>query len=131
MGYNQEYENSLHYSPRFNQYANDIASDLVARYSLNGLDILDIGCGKGEFLNLVCELGNNHGTGFDPSYNQGNYSNLTETTEQGIEIIQDKYSEKYYNIQADFIICRHVLEHVGDPSEFLILLRRALKNKKE
>lgn len=50
MDYNQEYENSLHYSPKFIQYANDIASDLVARYSLNGVDILDIGCGTGEFL---------------------------------------------------------------------------------
>jgi SAM-dependent methyltransferase len=131
MDYNQEYENSLHYSPKFIQYANDIASDLVARYSLNGVDILDIGCGTGEFLNLICELGKNHGTGFDPSYNQGNYKKLSETTEQGIEIIRDKYSEKYYNIKADFIICRHVLEHVDDPSALLLLIRRALKNKKE
>ncbi|MFC2053425.1 class I SAM-dependent methyltransferase [Chloroflexota bacterium] len=131
MDYNQEYENSLHYSPKFNQYANDIASDLVARYSLNGVDIIDIGCGKGEFLNLVCKLGNNHGTGFDPSYNQGNFNKLTETTEQAMEIIRDKYSEKYCNIKADFIICRHVLEHVDDPSALLLLIRRALKNKKE
>ena len=30
--------------------------------------ILEIGCGKGEFLVLMCELGDNRGIGIDPSY---------------------------------------------------------------
>ena len=35
---------------------------------LRGKDIIEIGCGKGEFLLLLCEMGNNRGTGFDPGF---------------------------------------------------------------
>ncbi|MCA9990344.1 MAG: hypothetical protein KDE29_05015, partial [Anaerolineales bacterium] len=71
MAYDQAYENSLHFSDRFQQYATALASDLVARYGLQGKDIVEIGSGQGDFLQLLCELGQNRGVGFDPSYDPG------------------------------------------------------------
>jgi hypothetical protein len=41
---------------------------LIERYDLYGKDIIEIGCGQGEFLTLLCELGGNRGVGFDPAY---------------------------------------------------------------
>ena len=41
------------------------------RYDLREKDILEIGCGKGEFLTLLADLGNNRCIGFDPGYHEG------------------------------------------------------------
>jgi len=54
MEYTQEYENSLHFSPRFQEYATDLANGLVAKYDLRGKDIVEIGAGKGDFLIMLC-----------------------------------------------------------------------------
>jgi SAM-dependent methyltransferase len=126
MEYTQDYENSLHFSPRFQSYAEWLAARLVDRYDLRDRDIIEIGCGKGDFLTLLCELGGNRGVGFDPSYvpEQG----VGEAAER-ITFIQDFYSERYASCKADFICCRHVLEHVQFPRDFLIAVRRAIGNR--
>jgi SAM-dependent methyltransferase len=129
MDYHQEYENSLHFSAEFNQYADVIASDLVERFGLRGADVLDIGCGDGEFLKLVCKLGENRGVGLDPSYKPG-FGKSSPTQELGdIYIIGDAYSDQYNHVKADFIVCRHVLEHLENPAELLFRISSALKNK--
>jgi SAM-dependent methyltransferase len=126
MEYTQDYENSLHFSPRFQSYAEWLAARLVDRYDLRDRDIIEIGCGKGDFLKLICELGGNRGVGFDPSY--------VPEREAGeavgrITFIRDFYSERYASYRADFICCRHVLEHVQFPRDFLITVRRAIGNR--
>ncbi len=123
MDYTEGYENSLHFSPRFQQYANWLVSALVERYKLHGKKIVEIGCGNGDFLRLLCETGRNRGIGFDPSFNGGDED---EQAEQDIRIIRDFYSERYAEYEADLICCRHVLEHIGDPRDFLSQLRRAI-----
>ena len=67
LDYTQEYENSLHHSPRFQEYATSLATQLIERHNLYNKDIIEIGCGSGDFLKLLCELGGNRGVGFDPS----------------------------------------------------------------
>jgi SAM-dependent methyltransferase len=123
MAYSQRYENSLHFSPRFQEYARSLAADLIERYDLHGKDIIEIGCGKGEFLSLLCELGENRGVGFDPSYVPGEAG---AGSPPGMEVIRDFYSERYADRQADLICCRHVLEHLADPRGFLQMVRRVI-----
>jgi len=123
MAYSPRYENSLHFSPRFQEYAQSLAAHLIERYDLHGKDIIEIGCGKGEFLTLLCELGENRGVGFDPSYVPGEAGTASAA---GFEVIQDFYSERYAAHRADLICCRHVLEHVADPQGFLRMVRRAI-----
>ena len=123
MEYTQEYENSLHFSPRFQSYAEALAARLIERYDLHGKDIIEIGCGKGDFLRLLCELGGNRGVGFDPSYVP---EPDADATAERITFIRDFYSARYASYHADFICCRHVLEHVQFPRDFLTTVRRAI-----
>lgn len=123
MEYTETYENSLHYSPRFQEYASRLASALIDRYDLHGKTIIEIGCGSGDFLRILCAMGGNRGIGFDPSFNGRDAANLAE---QDIEIIPDVYSDRYVDCKADFICCRHVLEHIGQPRNFLCQPRRAI-----
>ena len=122
LAYSAEYENSLHYSSRFQEYAERLASRLVERYALRGKNIVEIGCGAGEFLALLCGKGGSRGIGFDPSYPGGR-----DTEESGrLTFIRDVYSEAYAGYVTDLLCCRHVLEHIAEPREFLLQVRRAL-----
>jgi SAM-dependent methyltransferase len=131
MDYHQDYENPLHYSTEFNQFATRVASDLVERFGLRGVSILDIGCGDGAFLKLICNLGGSRGLGFDPRNFNESGNNLLKEREGNIQIIRDEFSEKYSHIQADFVICRHVLEHLNDPSKILHRIYNALGDKRK
>jgi hypothetical protein len=126
MEYTQAYENSLHFSPRFQAYAEDLAKRLIESYSLYDKDIIELGSGQGDFLRLLCDLGGNRGLGFDPSYvpEQG----PAEDTGQ-VQFIQDYYSQAYAGYQADLICCRHVLEHIQDPLGFLRVVRGAIGHR--
>ncbi len=125
MEYSQQYENSLHFSPYFQDYANELADRLIETYDLHGKSIIEIGCGKGDFLKLLCEKGGNRGVGFDSSY-----ENVGETDiNPEITFIKDFYSERYSDYISDFICCRHVLEHIQYPYDFMTDLRRMIGNK--
>lgn len=123
LTYDQNYDNSLHFSPIFQGYAEEIAQDLVERYHLRGKKIVEIGCGNAEFLSLLCGLGNNRGLGFDPAFIAGR---ADLQAGQGITIIRDYFSEQYAHHEADFVICRHTLEHISAPRRFLRSMRAAL-----
>jgi SAM-dependent methyltransferase len=123
LAYDPRYDNSLHFSPSFQKYADGLARQLVRQYDLHGKSILEVGCGNGEFLSLICGLGGNRGIGFDPSFIPGR---ADLASGEGITIIRDYYSERYAEYKADFVICRHVLEHIATPQEFLRTMRGAL-----
>ena len=125
MEYTQQYENSLHFSALFQGYARELADRLIDAYDLHGKSIIEIGCGKGDFLKLICERGGNRGVGFDSSY-----ENVGETIspDSDITFIKDFYSERYLNYKSDFICCRQVLEHIQNPCDFLTDLRKMIGN---
>lgn len=124
LEYTQDYENSLHCSPRFQEYARSLATRLINRHDLRDRDIIEIGCGKGDFLFMLCELGHNRGVGFDSSYVSQSHHNQVQ-----VKFIQDFYSERYADYQADFICCRHVLEHVQNPEDLLNPLRKTIGDR--
>lgn len=126
LDYTTSYENSLHFSPSFQRYAEDLADRLIATYDLHGRDIIEIGSGKGEFLRLLCDRGGNRGVGFDSTY--GGESDSNDGPGQ-IRFVRDYYSESYSGEPADFICSRHVLEHLGEPAAFLAGLRRAVGDR--
>lgn len=123
MHYTQAYENSLHFSPHFQAYATELAQDLVARHALQGKDIVEIGSGKGDFLRLLCALGHNRGTGFDPSYVP------TGDEPPNIRFVPAFYSPAHTNIPADFLLSRHVLEHIATPLAFMQMVRQAIGDR--
>lgn len=126
MEYTQDYENSLHFSPRFQTYAAGLVEKLVERYDLRGKDVIDIGAGKGDFLIMLSQAGGNRGVGFDPSYVPGR-----EAEAENVTFVQDFYSERYTGYPADFIACRHVLEHIEKPRDFVASVRTAVNGRME
>jgi 2-polyprenyl-3-methyl-5-hydroxy-6-metoxy-1,4-benzoquinol methylase len=125
MEYTQEYENSLHFSPRFQEYATALAEGLIEKYDLRGKDVVEIGAGKGDFLIMLAGMGGNRGWGYDPSYEpEPGY------VAPNVTFVQDFYTEKYLDQRADLIVCRHVLEHIPDPDAFIDQVRRAVGDQK-
>lgn len=128
VNYSTTYEEQQSFSPRFNTFARELASRLIERYRLRDKDIVEVGCGKGDFLRLLCQLGPNRGVGIDPSYVPGR--NDTPAASQ-TQFIQDLYSERYAHFPSDLVCCRHTLEHIYETGEFLRTVRRAIGDRTE
>jgi SAM-dependent methyltransferase len=124
--YDPRYENSLHFSPFFQEYAERLARRLIQEYALEGKTVIEIGCGKGDFLALLCRLGGNLGVGFDPSYVNGR---VDATAGKGLSVIPDGFSAKYADLECDLLCCRHTLEHISNPLSFLTEIRRTLGHR--
>ena len=122
--YDQNYENSLHFSQRFQRYLDALITGLDERYSLRGRHVIDVGCGKGEFLTELCRKTGAIGTGFDRSYS-GSQDDWHSKSPAPTFVV-DFYSEEYADYPVDLLTCRHVLEHISDPYEFMSMIRRAI-----
>lgn len=126
QAYSSAYEETQGFSPRFRTFARDLAGRLVERHGIYGKDVLEIGCGKGEFLVLLCELGGNRGVGIDPSVAP---DRLESEAGDRITWIADYYSEKYADLTGDLVVCRHTLEHIAATGDFMRLTRRAIGDR--
>lgn len=122
MTYVAGYENSLHFSPTFQRYADELAKRLVERHGLAGKRVVEIGCGSGDFLRLLLSHGMGEGLGFDPSHARA------ETVEEGgrLRIRAVPYDERHADLDVDLVCCRHVLEHIREPLSMLSGVRRTL-----
>jgi SAM-dependent methyltransferase len=124
--YSISYEETQGFSPTFNAFAQGLAKRWVEEYRLQGKSVLEIGCGKGEFLALLVELGMSKGIGIDPAFVP---ERLNTPIASRLEFIQDFYGGKYTTIQTDVICCRHTLEHIGPTGPFLKMLRASIGSR--
>jgi SAM-dependent methyltransferase len=124
--YSTSCEETQGFSPTFTAFAQSLAKRWVEQYHLKGKSVLEIGCGKGEFLVMLVELGMGKGVGFDPAFVP---ERLNTPVASRLEFIQDFYSEKYTHLQADVICCRHTLEHIAPTRGFMSMLRRTIGNR--
>lgn len=125
--YSSRYEETQGFSPTFRAYHKELAERLVKQYGLNDKDIIEIGCGKGEFLSLICKLGGNRGIGFDPGYIQdrGDIQYM-----DNVQVIQDFYSEKYTHHKGDFVCCKMTLEHIPATADFIANVRHSVDRER-
>ena len=113
VNYDGRFENTLSFSPRYRQYAEVTADRVINRYGLKGKRIVEIGCGSGDFLRLLCGSGN-RGEGYDPSQ-----PNSRSAAGRGsFEIIGRNFAVEDA-AGANFVCCRHVLEHLPEPMDLL------------
>jgi SAM-dependent methyltransferase len=124
--YAPNYEDQQSFSPTFNKFAVELANRWIDKYDLHNKNVVEIGCSKGDFLFLLCELGNNHGIGIDPSAVPGR---VKSKAAERVTFIQDYYSEKYSEYVGDFICCRHTLEHIAPTQEFIKTVRSSLGDR--
>ena len=118
--YSERYEETQGFSDTFNAFHKALAKLLIDRYDLHGKNLIEIGCGKGEFLTMLCELGMNRGIGFDPSY-VAHRSRASKT--ERATFVTDFYSERYTDLEADFICCKMTLEHIPTVEKFVSMVR--------
>jgi hypothetical protein len=117
------YEEQQSFSPRFNAFSLELAKREIERHDLRNKTVLEIGCGKGDFLISLCELGPNTGIGVDPTYVDGRYDGPAAGR---VSFIRDFYSQKYGHLKADLVCCRHTLEHISDTEAFMRTVREAI-----
>lgn len=115
--YDASYENSLHYSPRFEAYADELARDLANRLDLRNRLVVEVGCGKGEFLRQLCRKSGAHGLGIDASYDPDIVVEGPDV--DGIRFVREPFSTLPEDSQPALMFCRHVLEHIPDPAPFV------------
>jgi SAM-dependent methyltransferase len=124
--YSSRYEETQGFSSTYNAFAHRLAEGLIDRYGLHAKKIIEIGCGKGEFLSLLCELGGNTGIGFDPAYvDERDHSKVKDR----ITFIKDFYSEKYTHHKGDFVCCKMTLEHIRNTGDFVGMVRRSVGDR--
>ena len=124
--YSQRYEETQGFSPRFLQFARTLATEWIERYDLSGKRVLEIGCGKGEFLALMAEGGIGHGIGIDPGVDP---DRVTSPAAERLTWLQRRFTADDGDLIGDAVVCRHTLEHIGPVGAFLADLRRAIGDR--
>jgi SAM-dependent methyltransferase len=124
LSYGCEYDNTQTCSHLFDSYLSNLSDYLIKEKGVRQSRIIEVGCGKGQFLKRLVgfEDAGNTGYGFDPSY-------IGPETELDGRITFKKsfYNAECANIPADMVVCRHVIEHVSDPMTLLNAIKGALK----
>jgi hypothetical protein len=120
VDYTMPYEESQAYSPRFQEFENELVDHLVSSYDLNGKEILEIGCGKASFLEKLCLRTGGPGVGIDPAFEPGRVASDVDLIG-----LKEFYDSEHIHLTGDLICSRHTLEHIQPVGEFMELVRKS------
>lgn len=125
LAYGEDYDNTQSCSAYFDAYLDGLVKDLIERQGVRNNTIVEVGCGKGQFLRKVVSFpgANNKGFGFDPSY-VGPDTDL----DGRLAFRRCYYDDPCADVAADVVVCRHVIEHVPEPMALLRSVRAALSH---
>ena len=118
LDYSGHHEESQAFSPTFTAFARELAEGWVERYGLRGEPVVEVGCGKGQFLELLVDAGVGHAHGIDPGLD---LARLPATDAVTGDVARFSPSELSRTARA--LVCRHTLEHIPDVGDFLRLLQ--------
>ncbi len=113
------YDNTQSFSPYFFSYIRNLARHLFRKYRLRDKRIVEVGCGKGQFLEMLYDMGAKRARGFDPAY-------VSYNPKIDKLVVRKYFNRKNIGKKVDFIICRHTLEHIPRPREFVESVSRCL-----
>lgn len=110
LRYDGSYQNEQGHSPMFRAHVDAVAGIIGSAFA--GRRILEIGCGKGSFLEQLRAAGHD-AIGVDPAY------------EGDADYIIGAPFSAALGVRGDAVVMRHVLEHLADPVAFLQQVRDA------
>ncbi|MEO5839003.1 MAG: class I SAM-dependent methyltransferase [Acidimicrobiales bacterium] len=119
--YSGRIEETQAFSPHFVRYAKSLAGEWIDRHGIRGETIVEVGCGKAEFLSLMCEIGDNKGIGFDPAVH---VKRIDAGVASRLTLVTELFGDEQMGLDADALVCRHTLEHIPDVHKFLSMLHR-------
>ena len=109
VSYDTDYHGNQSLSLTFKNHMSDVLK-ILKQNCPEGSKFVEIGCGKGDFLELIQKDKTFKIYGYDKSYNGNN------------KAIQKRFLIPSDKIDADLVILRHVIEHIQKPHEFLKFL---------
>tara|TARA_B100001093_G_scaffold369815_1_gene354761 strand:- start:408 stop:2315 length:1908 start_codon:yes stop_codon:yes gene_type:complete len=115
IDYSDNYENSQAFSLKFQAHMKSVLALFKQEAERNSL-IVEVGCGKGDFVEMVQADGFFQIEGYDASYEGNNPA------------IERRYLNESDKIKADLVVLRHVLEHIPNPYKFLCVLKEVFGN---
>lgn len=119
MSYSGNFEESQHFSDTFSSFAKGLARQIAEKCTVSGKHVLEIGCGKGEFLRELCRISGATGLGIDPGYR---VDAGRDDEDGGVQFIID-FFKPGGQLDADVILCRHTLEHIASVQDFVRSIR--------
>ncbi|MFM8742985.1 MAG: methyltransferase domain-containing protein, partial [Cytophagales bacterium] len=111
IDYSVDYENSQAHSAKFKDHMRSVLS-MIQKILPKDSVIVEVGCGKGDFVEMIEQTGYFKVKGYDASY-------------AGVKkSIEKRYLNSSDRVDADLVVLRHVLEHVQRPYDFLAMLKK-------
>lgn len=128
LSYGPDYDNAQTCSAEFREHVDALVDRLVANDGVRGSRIVEVGCGRGQFLTQLVEAAGagTTGVGFDPAY-----TGPDSTLGGRVRFERRFYGPECAGERADVVVCRHVIEHVPDPVALLRAVREALSGSGE
>jgi len=111
LNYDRRYDNSRNSSKAYCDYLDELVANFAGDISKDA-KILEVGCGNGDFLKILCEKTGASGFGYDQTYT-GEVNYKTATLYK--EYFKPPTSRRTY----DVLVLRHDLEHDHQPYLFL------------
>jgi hypothetical protein len=116
--YDGGYDNQQSHSPVFRNHMEECARHLATHHpaSAGSGIVLEPGCGKGAYLKMLCKLTGWRGLGYDTT------SEVSGEAECNTHFVNRNARTEDIPAGIHALVCRHVIEHVGEIGPFLRLL---------
>lgn len=125
IDYNAQYNNSVQQSQVYRDHQTAMAARILQRPG--SLFCLEVGCGEGEFLNVLSGSGRLRGAiGFDPAH-KGSYP-----LDPSVTVIRGYFDEAAAAAlpdDIDVVVSRHTIEHIADPRTFIAAIAAYVKKR--
>jgi len=119
----EDYIMTVSHSSKMNNFQIEQAKFFVDKFKLKDKDVLEVGCGDGNFLSILKDLQVN-AFGNEPSKP---FRELALKKGLPVDSSFVNKSYRHQNAPFDAVVSREVMEHVPQPVEFLRDIRRVLK----
>lgn len=126
--YSVDYEETQGFSLRFREFISGLSRDWVDRFDLRGKHVVELGCGKGEFLVEMLRAGAGTGLGIDPGVHP---ERVPDDVADRVEWLRGFFPGDLPELVADAVVCRHTLEHIGPVRTFMEDVRTAIGSRRD